>query len=442
MKSDEKKSPDQRIITGALEFGSSLQSMRKALLLAEKLCKYASLLTLVLLAARTGLSFGGIRLPVWGDFLLAILVSGAIGYLTNYIAIEMIFKPYEKNPRHLFSIITLGFWQQGLVPRNKELIAVELGREIETKLLNPEKMANELCDTAVGILQDKTVTERIIEEARILYLENESDILDFLYPQLENALADFLDKSLTSENVEIFFNEKIDPWLRREQTRQFFAEMILRFAQNRSEQIIDFLKVQLRELIYGFLAKNPLTALVAGSLADGIVRSILWSDLEWKLFDKLREKKTMELIRAELLQVVSQVRDRLASSQGRMELNRFLSEFKIDLKQMLGNWLRDSLPGILRSMADSPELRIWIDEQAVPAIQPRLESWLREHGKEFIIDRLKIAARVREAVDQQDVREFHEMINSLAAQHLNAIQILGFLLGAIIGAVQAVQLLL
>lgn len=443
MRSDEKKSSDPLLNDlPKRELESSSGSSRRVLLLAEMFCKYVSAITLVLLGVRTALSLGGLSLPIWCDFILAVLVSGAIGYFTNYIAIEMIFKPYEKSPTHFFSIITLGFWQQGLVPRNKELIAVELGREIETKLLNPEKMAAELCETAIGILQNKTITDRLVEEAHQVYLENEEDILDFLYPWLETALADLLDKSLTSENVEIFFNEKIDPWLRREDTRQFFADMMIRFVQNRSEQILDILKTQLRDLIRGFLAKKALTSLVADSLAEGIVNSIPWSDLEWKLFDKMRDKKTAEFIRAELLQAVSLLRDRLAAPQGRMELNRFLIGFKIDLKKMLGNWLRDSLPDILRSMAESPELKIQIGEKAVPAIQPRLENWLHENGKEFIIDRLNIAGRVREAVDRQDIHQFHDMIQSLAAQHLNAIQILGYLLGAIIGAVQALQILL
>ncbi len=353
----------------------------------------------------------------------------------------MIFKPYEKNPHHFFSLITFGLWQQGLVPRNKNQIAVELGREIENKLLNPEKMAGELCETAAAVFQDQNILNKIADETRQICRENETAILDFLYPQIETALADFLDRLLTEQNADLFFNEKIEPWLRKEETRQFIAEMTVRFAQKRSAQIIDLLKSQLHDFVYNFLSKNVLTKMMAKSLADGLVKSIPWTELEWKIYDKLREEKTVELVREELLHVVSQIKDQLASPQGRNKLNSFLQELKIDLKGNLAVWLQDSLPKMIRRAIESPGLKNWIEEKLIPASRPKLESWLKANGKEFIINRLNIAGRVQEAVDKQDVREFHQMINRLAANHLSAIQVLGYLLGAIIGAVQAVQLL-
>ena len=42
--------------------------------------------------------------------------------------------------------------------------------------------------------------------------------------------------------------------------------------------------------------------------------------------------------------------------------------------------------------------------------------------------------RIRDAVAPMDMREFHDMINEVAAQHLGAIQVLGYVLGAVVGA--------
>ena len=52
------------------------------------------------------------------------------------------------------------------------------------------------------------------------------------------------------------------------------------------------------------------------------------------------------------------------------------------------------------------------------------------------MEKLDISRRIAEAVDKQDVKEFHSMINSIAAQHLGAIQVLGYFLGALVGAAQ------
>ena len=49
-------------------------------------------------------------------------------------------------------------------------------------------------------------------------------------------------------------------------------------------------------------------------------------------------------------------------------------------------------------------------------------------------DKLDVQGRIRDAVAPMDMREFHDMINEVAAQHLGAIQVLGYVLGAVVGA--------
>lgn len=66
--------------------------------------------------------FGAVMPPVLAK-VFPILLSAAVGYLTNWIAIEMLFKPYRRTWRHPFAWLTGGYWRQGLVPKNKEAIA-------------------------------------------------------------------------------------------------------------------------------------------------------------------------------------------------------------------------------------------------------------------------------------------------------------------------------
>ena len=49
---------------------------------------------------------------------------------------------------------------------------------------------------------------------------------------------------------------------------------------------------------------------------------------------------------------------------------------------------------------------------------------------------MRLAERVERAINAQDIARFHKMLNDLAAQHLSAIQVLGYVLGAIVGAIQ------
>ncbi|MDX1590802.1 MAG: DUF445 family protein, partial [Balneolaceae bacterium] len=61
-------------------------------------------------------------------FIRIISVSGLIGYLTNWIAITMLFRPLKKRP-------LLG---QGLIPAQKERIAYRLSLAVSEDLINPE----------------------------------------------------------------------------------------------------------------------------------------------------------------------------------------------------------------------------------------------------------------------------------------------------------------
>ena len=60
------------------------------------------------------------------------LAGAAIGYFTNYIAIKMLFRPYEE--KRIFGI-KLPF-TPGVIPKEKERIAKSLGEAIGSELLN------------------------------------------------------------------------------------------------------------------------------------------------------------------------------------------------------------------------------------------------------------------------------------------------------------------
>ena len=65
-----------------------------------------------------------------------------------------------------------------------------------------------------------------------------------------------------------------------------------------------------------------------------------------------------------------------------------------------------------------------------------IRDYMQSEGKDLIVQKLDIAHRIEDAINKQEVEQFYEMINSVAAQHLGVIQILGYILGAIIGALQ------
>ena len=94
------------------------------------------------------------------------------------------------------------------------------------------------------------------------------------------------------------------------------------------------------------------------------------------------------------------------------------------------------MPSLVGQLAGYEAFWKWLDEKLLPTMLPVVENVVREKGHDMVMNKLRLAERVSQAVDRQDTRQFYDMINALAAQHLGAIQVLGYLRGGIIGALQ------
>lgn len=81
------------------------------------------------------------------------LISGLVGYLTNWIAVKMLFRPKEKVNLGLFSI-------QGVFPANQQNVAEKIGSMVATELLSSadikERMTHADNITAIrNLVEDK-----------------------------------------------------------------------------------------------------------------------------------------------------------------------------------------------------------------------------------------------------------------------------------------------
>lgn len=70
-------------------------------------------------------------------FVLLVLIGGLIGWITNKVAIKMLFRPI--NPHKI-----LGITFQGVFPRRKDQMAISLAEIIEKELLSKEVIMEQL----------------------------------------------------------------------------------------------------------------------------------------------------------------------------------------------------------------------------------------------------------------------------------------------------------
>lgn len=134
------------------------------------------------------------------SFIRILSVSGLIGFLTNWIAITMLFRPQTNRP-------LLG---QGLIPAQKDKIAEKLSNAVNKNLINPDQIKEKL-------VRSGTLTKVVGNiELSIRDLTTNEAFKDELFMVLTDSINDYLQNpdvkekitSLLLQNIEGSFEEK------------------------------------------------------------------------------------------------------------------------------------------------------------------------------------------------------------------------------------------
>lgn len=405
---------------------------------AELVCQPVSLLSVaaaVVLAVlrRTGLWTPPEVVTAW---LVPIFVSAAVGYLTNWIAITMLFEPYERTWRHWLPWVTLGGWRQGLVPKNKARIASVLADQVATKLLRPEKLADDLCSMVGCVLEDKTIVSAVQDALQRQIQAHDKEIVDCLAPKIEEALVAEIDRLVTVENIETFWDDQIAPKFQSEETREEIAGIVIGALNKRAPRLAAKVRPMVVTAIRNWVEEKggmigSLLSPVAEKLADVIVdkRTIERGLREW-----LNDPAAVPALRDELLQFVGAVRAYLKSPEAQAKVGVFATDIRAKFKSYVRTYLETHFAATVSGILRSDQLWQWA-ASLIPRFRPELENLIRTKGLPLIIERLDIKRRVESAVNGMDMAEFHGMLNQVMAEHLGAIQVLGYLLGAIAGLI-------
>lgn len=138
--------------------------------------------------------------------LLLAVVGGFIGWITNYIAIKLLFRPFK--PVKLF----FGYKIQGVIPARKPELAVSIGNVIEKQLLAPEEIIN-----------------RLVSESDINHLKEAivTNIIKILKDKLPGFLHGFTDNTI-KKHLDAFMEKEGDRYIR---------DMISNMASNATGKI-------------------------------------------------------------------------------------------------------------------------------------------------------------------------------------------------------------
>ncbi|MBQ6473212.1 MAG: DUF445 family protein [Victivallales bacterium] len=397
----------------------------------ELLCAPLSLLTVCGLLARIVCTrfLGHPFPPAWNN-VFQILLTAALGYGTNFIAIEMLFKPFEPGSRHWLRWLTLGLWKQGLVPSNKPQIAVEIGRQVEQKLLPTDQIVEEMGGYLLQAIDDGKAAQTLRTVVNTALANHKTDILAYLEALFTAEMDRQFDVRLTPAKVRDFLLNVGIPAINQPQTRTAAARKILEEMARMSPAITQMFKQKTVDWI-GNLGQGFMTNILA-SVVDGIP----WTSVESQIRETIQSEKSRTMLEERLADAPEVLREWLDTPEGQERLKECSSQFKGRMRGYLLEIFREYVPSLLEQMEHSDSLWAQIEHELLPSLKPHLERLLQTQGKAWLAENLKLGARVTQAIERQDIRQFYNMINELSAKHLGAIQVLGYILGALVGLVQ------
>lgn len=165
------------------------------------------------------------------------IIAALTGWITNYIAIKMLFHPREK-VKVLFMEI------QGIFPKRQKNLAEKLGKIVATELFSIEDVKK--------VLKDEKTTAEIV------------DVID-------EKLDDFLDNKLTTAMpmLAMFMSDELKQTIKGTLEAEFTAmlpDLINRFADNLEnkvdvektvyDKVVNFSTDKLEEILYSIMKKE------------------------------------------------------------------------------------------------------------------------------------------------------------------------------------------
>ena len=378
----------------------------------------------VISVARRG--FGWAPSCPWVEvWLVPVLTAAAVGYLTNYLAIWLLFRPYTKHGP---------FW--GVIPRNQPRLAKSLGKTIPERLLPPAELAQTITELAGAFLRNPEILARVRCAVGEAVSANGHAIAAFLVPYASRSLKVVLDDQLKGEKVAQLVGFCAEQFLSKPENRTKVVEGILAEVRQNSPQLISFLRVALRPAAIAYLKQHFGMMLVmlggAETVVDGILNHLDWASIEQLISERLGTEETQKMLADEVGALATRLREHLQTAEAQQALDQFIAEHTPQWENALVNYLQEKLPGMLAALFDNDGLWNAIAEKLLPYLQQLIEQELTAHSEE-IVARLNLSGRIESAVNELDPAEAHSLINQVSGRELTLLQVLGYFLGAVAG---------
>lgn len=189
-------------------------------------------------------------------YIIGALIGAVIGYITNWLAIKMLFRPREA--KYIFGI-KLPF-TPGLIPKEKSRIANKVGETVGTHLLNSDSLSKALKDDKIKAKFNEVAKEKInqIINSNSTLEESLKNTLGENYYALKGNMINNITKTILESIQEEEFKNKV---------KFYIVDSIKERLNKNPEKIIDFINSnKFREVIINTLEEEKIRDIIGKAL--------------------------------------------------------------------------------------------------------------------------------------------------------------------------------
>ena len=203
-------------------------------------------------------------------FIIPVLVGAVIGYITNWLAIKMLFRPHEEKRIFGFHIP----FTPGLIPKERARIAKSVGEAVGNYLLSPEVVMNSIPNSKVEKYLEGWIRSSIDK------LKNDKRAIKSFLTNLNFESYDRVFNRVKKHIVDLIYNT-----LKQDRFKEKVMDLIKEYILNSS-----------MEDLYGFLNKKVevlLSEIAESQETKNLLKNLIVSKLDELVLD---ERKLHEVI--------------------------------------------------------------------------------------------------------------------------------------------------
>lgn len=316
-------------------------------------------------------------------YIIAPLLGGVIGYITNDIAIRMLFRPHKA--KYIMGVHVP--FTPGIIPKEKGRIADAIGGVISENLMNKD------------VLERYLLSDDMVSKVRL-------SVEEFIETQKHNqeTVKEFLGHYLSDDEIAAISQNVNESITKQTYTKFSDASVGEKVAHIAIDHVAEKLSIDGAQELFAGLggAMRGIGGMAAGLFGGNIVA---------KFLGMLREPAEHFLA------------------------NNINTMLKNNGKEIISNMIDGEVEGLLNkpvcNILESHDDQL---EQAVNTVESIYRTIINDHLPK-ILESIDISKIVRERINEMNVNETEKLIFQVMDKELKAIVWLGALLGLVMGSI-------